>query len=246
MLTASDTAEVVGIVDLDQDLARSAAASSGLTGIAVGSSVAEVAARSGAQALVNVTVPRAHLPVTVEALFAGLPGAQREAPRTHRRGGARHGRRVGGIRAAADDQPEPPLLRLARGLPRGRRRGGPPGSAHDRLREGGPLPRLPRDHAAPAAGRHGDPRVRRGALRAASRSCLRLVRDLQPGLELVRRRLDRERRVRVRGRHPLPLHRVMDDQRVGHLLERGLAGERVTGRRDLGRRAVRGRGTRGS
>ncbi|MWV60657.1 Gfo/Idh/MocA family protein [Rathayibacter sp. VKM Ac-2754] len=69
----SPDAELVGLVDLDVDLATRAAAEEGVGPIAVGGSVAEVAARSGADAVVNVTVPRAHLPVSSEALFAGLP-----------------------------------------------------------------------------------------------------------------------------------------------------------------------------
>ena len=66
-------AELVGLVDLDVELAERAAEEEGVGPIAVGSSVAEVTARSGADAVVNVTVPRAHLPVSSEALFAGLP-----------------------------------------------------------------------------------------------------------------------------------------------------------------------------
>lgn len=69
----SPDAELVGLVDLDVDLARTAAEEEGVGPIAVGTSVAEVAARSGADAVVNVTVPVAHLPVSSEALFAGLP-----------------------------------------------------------------------------------------------------------------------------------------------------------------------------
>jgi len=73
MLIASPHAVPVGVVDLDLDLAASAVASLGLDGIAVGSSVAEVAAASGARAVVNVTVPQAHRVVNEQALRAGLP-----------------------------------------------------------------------------------------------------------------------------------------------------------------------------
>lgn len=72
-LRDSPDVELVGLVDLDVDLAASAAEEEGVAPVAVGTSVAEVAARSGAEAVVNVTVPRAHLPVSTEALFAGLP-----------------------------------------------------------------------------------------------------------------------------------------------------------------------------
>ena len=64
--------ELVGLVDLDLDLAKGVVADRGLT-IEVGASVAEVAARSAAQAVIDVTVPPAHHAVNTEALFAGLP-----------------------------------------------------------------------------------------------------------------------------------------------------------------------------
>ncbi|AND17666.1 Gfo/Idh/MocA family protein [Rathayibacter tritici] len=69
----SPDAELIGLVDLDVTLATTAAEEEGVGPVAVGTSVAEVAARTGADAVVNVTVPRAHLPVSSEALFAGLP-----------------------------------------------------------------------------------------------------------------------------------------------------------------------------
>jgi predicted dehydrogenase len=72
-LRDSTDVELVGLVDLDTDLAERAAAEEGVAPVAIGTSVAEVATRSGADAVVNVTVPRAHLPVSTEALFAGLP-----------------------------------------------------------------------------------------------------------------------------------------------------------------------------
>ena len=73
MLAASPHAAPVGVVDLDLDLASSAVASLGLDGVAVGASVAEVADLSGAEAVVNVTVPQAHRVVNEQALRAGLP-----------------------------------------------------------------------------------------------------------------------------------------------------------------------------
>jgi predicted dehydrogenase len=72
-LRDSPDVELVGLVDLDVALAQRAAEEEGVLPLAVGTSVAEVAARVGAEAVVNVTVPRAHLPVSSEALFAGLP-----------------------------------------------------------------------------------------------------------------------------------------------------------------------------
>ena len=73
MLATSEIAVAVGIVDLDVELAHRTAASIGLDGVVIGSSVAEVARLSGAEAVVNVTVPQAHGVVNEEAMRAGLP-----------------------------------------------------------------------------------------------------------------------------------------------------------------------------
>ncbi|SEE86966.1 Predicted dehydrogenase [Arthrobacter alpinus] len=72
-ITANPDVELVGLVDLNTDTAREALAEKGLDGVLVGTSVSEVAAATGAHAVVNVTVPVAHHPVNVEAMFAGLP-----------------------------------------------------------------------------------------------------------------------------------------------------------------------------
>lgn len=56
-LTASADVELAGLVDLDLALANAALAERGLRGVTVGASVSEVAAASGAQAVINVTVP---------------------------------------------------------------------------------------------------------------------------------------------------------------------------------------------
>lgn len=72
-LAASSHAEPVGIVDLDLDLARRAVVDAGVPDAVVGASVPEVAERSGARAVVDVTVPQAHRPVNEAALRAGLP-----------------------------------------------------------------------------------------------------------------------------------------------------------------------------
>ncbi len=72
-LTASPDVELVGLVDLNTSLADAALAERGLTHVTVGTSVAEVATATGAQAAINVTVPGAHHPVNSEALLAGLP-----------------------------------------------------------------------------------------------------------------------------------------------------------------------------
>ncbi len=72
-LSASPDVELVGLVDLNLDGARAALEDVGLTGIPVAKSLTEIASATGAQAVVNVTIPAAHHPVNVEALFAGLP-----------------------------------------------------------------------------------------------------------------------------------------------------------------------------
>jgi predicted dehydrogenase len=72
-LSESPEVELVGIVDLDLDVAREAAAALGRADLPVGPDAVALAAETGARAVVNVTVPRAHHPVTTAALFAGLP-----------------------------------------------------------------------------------------------------------------------------------------------------------------------------
>lgn len=70
---ASPLVELRGIVDLDLDAARASAASIGKPHLPVGTGTAQLASDVGAQAVINVTVPAAHHPVSTEALFAGLP-----------------------------------------------------------------------------------------------------------------------------------------------------------------------------
>ena len=65
--------ELAGVVDLDLGAAASAVADAGVPDVPLGRDAVELARATGAQALVNVTVPRAHHPVTTAALFAGLP-----------------------------------------------------------------------------------------------------------------------------------------------------------------------------
>lgn len=71
-IAAEPAVELVGLVDLDVDAARAALAD-GATGVVVGTDLAQVAAASGAEAVIDVAVPQAHHPLTTTALFAGLP-----------------------------------------------------------------------------------------------------------------------------------------------------------------------------
>ena len=64
--------QLVGLVDLDTAAARAVAKDRALTE-EIGTDAVEVAARTGGQAVIDVTVPAAHHPVTTAALFAGLP-----------------------------------------------------------------------------------------------------------------------------------------------------------------------------
>jgi predicted dehydrogenase len=77
LLIDTPEVELVGLVDLDTEAARRALVELGrpdvTADIAVASSLSEIARSTGAQAVVNVTVPVAHHPVNVEAMFAGLP-----------------------------------------------------------------------------------------------------------------------------------------------------------------------------
>lgn len=72
-LSRSDDAELVGLVDLDPDAAAAAASQVGLPDLAVASTLAELAARVEADAVLNVTIPAAHRTVSNEAMLLGYP-----------------------------------------------------------------------------------------------------------------------------------------------------------------------------
>ena len=76
-ILASDAARLVGVVDVVDGAARRAVQETvpeaRRSGIATGTEMLEVAARCGAEAIVDVTIPAAHHQVTAEALHAGLP-----------------------------------------------------------------------------------------------------------------------------------------------------------------------------
>lgn len=73
VLEQSHEVDLVGIVDLDQDAAHRAAAAIGRPQLPVGTSAVGLAADTAARAVIDITVPSAHHPVTQEALIAGLP-----------------------------------------------------------------------------------------------------------------------------------------------------------------------------
>ncbi|HJB64327.1 MAG TPA: Gfo/Idh/MocA family oxidoreductase [Candidatus Microbacterium pullistercoris] len=73
-IDAEPEVELVGVVDLDLDTARAALAEEGIGGdVAIARTLTELARRIRVDAVVNVTIPVAHLPVNVEALTAGIP-----------------------------------------------------------------------------------------------------------------------------------------------------------------------------
>ena len=73
-IDADPDVELVGLVDLDLDTARTALIEEGIGGdVVTARTISEVAERTPVDAAVNVTVPVAHLPVNVEALAAGIP-----------------------------------------------------------------------------------------------------------------------------------------------------------------------------
>ncbi|MCT9625995.1 Gfo/Idh/MocA family oxidoreductase [Pseudarthrobacter equi] len=72
-LTANPDVELVGLVDLNLAAAEAALSEAGLTNVTTGTNLTQVATSTGAQAVVNVTIPAAHLPTNMEALFNGLP-----------------------------------------------------------------------------------------------------------------------------------------------------------------------------
>jgi predicted dehydrogenase len=70
-IAANPSVQLVGLVDLDLDVARAAADENGYHDIPVATSIDELAA--GADAVIDVTVPVAHPVVSVDALLRGLP-----------------------------------------------------------------------------------------------------------------------------------------------------------------------------
>lgn len=73
VLTASADVELVGLVDLNLSVAEAALHEAGLDHVPTGTNLTDLARATGAQAVVNVTVPAAHHPTNMEALFGGLP-----------------------------------------------------------------------------------------------------------------------------------------------------------------------------
>jgi predicted dehydrogenase len=72
MIAGTPSVRLVGLVDLDLDLAHHAAVENGMD-VVVGDSLASVVAASEAQAVIDVTVPSAHHTVNTEALLSGVP-----------------------------------------------------------------------------------------------------------------------------------------------------------------------------
>ncbi|RZS87580.1 putative dehydrogenase [Motilibacter rhizosphaerae] len=70
---ADDGVALAGVVDLDVAAARAGVADVGQPDLPVGTDLLALAARTGAQAVVDVTVPGAHHAVTTQALRGGLP-----------------------------------------------------------------------------------------------------------------------------------------------------------------------------
>ncbi|KQR64179.1 oxidoreductase [Arthrobacter sp. Leaf337] len=73
VLMASPDVELVGLVDLNLAAAEAALRDAGIENVLCGTNLTEVSNATAAQAVINVTVPVAHHPTNVEALFAGLP-----------------------------------------------------------------------------------------------------------------------------------------------------------------------------
>jgi predicted dehydrogenase len=70
-IARSPDVDLVGLVDLDASVAEAALATRGID-VPIAADAVELARRTGAEAIVNVTVPSAHLPVNLAALDAGL------------------------------------------------------------------------------------------------------------------------------------------------------------------------------
>jgi predicted dehydrogenase len=73
-IAANPDVRLVGLVDLSTETASAAAAEHGFASVAIGRSVADLLADGlEVDAVVNVTVPRAHHPVNTAVLAAGVP-----------------------------------------------------------------------------------------------------------------------------------------------------------------------------
>jgi predicted dehydrogenase len=72
-ITAAPGVELAGVADLDLTAAKDAIAAAGRPGLPISRDAIGLARQTGAQALIDVTVPQAHHSVTTAALFAGLP-----------------------------------------------------------------------------------------------------------------------------------------------------------------------------
>ena len=72
-VAASPDVELVGIVDLDLDAARAGAARLGTPVLAVDTDLAALAQSTRPDAVLDITVPVAHYPVTLQSLALGLP-----------------------------------------------------------------------------------------------------------------------------------------------------------------------------
>jgi predicted dehydrogenase len=70
---ASADVELAGVVDIDAAAAGRAVDEMGVRGVPTGTSLTALAAAARPDAVIDVTVPEAHLPVTLEALALGLP-----------------------------------------------------------------------------------------------------------------------------------------------------------------------------
>jgi predicted dehydrogenase len=72
-IAAEPLVELAAVADLDLDVARDAIVATGSPTVPVGPDAVALAQATGALAVVDVTIPAAHHPVTTAALFAGLP-----------------------------------------------------------------------------------------------------------------------------------------------------------------------------
>ncbi len=70
---ASPDAELVGLVEVDPQVAAAALQEVGRPDLPTGADLLQLAERTGARAVLDVTPPPAHHAVTSQALFAGLP-----------------------------------------------------------------------------------------------------------------------------------------------------------------------------
>ena len=239
-IAANPEVILVGLVDLDEALARQAATDHGFTDVVIGTDLGAVLAATGADAVVNVTIPIAHRPVSEQALAAGLD-VLCEKPLADSMIDA-----YAMVEAAAASGR---LLMVSqsrrywRQLVTFRRQIaqlGPIGSVTCTFFKAPHFGGFREVMAEPLLVDMAVHQFDLARLIIGDDPTAVYCESYNPRVELVRRERGRQRDVHLRRRHPVRLHRQLVRAGPGDLVERRMAGQRRAGHGDLGRRSPAG------